>query len=192
MAKVKQRAFNHGGLLFLILIFVFIIVINCLPFLLKSEVPAVSFSGQDEIRILSKLPITDVSAKELNVETIQDGIIGYSEFSIELEEETDEIVEYEIYLTDISADNKFKYDYIKVYLTDDSGIPFKQFEGNQVPSYKDMRVSLNSPDERILLSGTIKSGEVKKFKLRVWLADTYALSNNEKEFKGKISVKTIS
>lgn len=192
MAKVKRRAFNHSGLLFLGLIFVIFIVINCLPFVLKGDPPDLLFDGQAEVSILSKLPITDISAKELKLDTVQDGIIGYSEFSVKLPEDVKTEVKYEIYLDDISETETFKYDYVKVYLTDSEGNPYKQYLGNKVPSYKDLRVSLNDPSKKILLSDTIKLGEEKKFKLRIWLSDTYVLNNIEKEFKGKISVKTIS
>ena len=183
--------FSHKGLLFLILILAFFIVINVYSYLFKKESPKVLFSGQEEVKILSKLPITDASAKELDISNIQSDIIGYSEFSLELKTGASDEAQYEIYLTDVTGGDVFKYDYVKVYLTDENDNPYKQFGGNKVPSYTDMRISLNDPEKRILLAGTIRPSEVKKFKLRIWVADTYVLDNNEKEFKGRISVKTI-
>lgn len=187
-----MRKPNRKGLLFLVLILLFFIVVNCIPFLLKNENLNIKFSGNEEISIQSILPITDSSAKEIDVRKIQDGIIGYAEFSIELDGNSFEPVQYEIYLTDISGDNVLKYDYVKVYLTDENGVAYKQFGGNLTPSYNDMGVSLSQPDKKVLLSGSIQSGEVKAFKLRVWVADTYVLDEEIKEFKGKISVRTIS
>lgn len=192
MKKVKHVILNHKGLLFLILILAFFVVINVYSYLFKKELSKVQFNGQEEVKILSKLPITDASAKGLDISNIQSNIIGYSEFSLELETEASEEAQYEIYLTDVTDGDVFKYDYVKVYLTDEDDNPYKQFDGNKVPSYTDMRISLNDPEKRILLAGTIKPSEVKKFKLRIWVADTYVLDNNEKEFKGRISVKTIS
>lgn len=192
MVKVRKNAFHHKGLLFLILIFVFFIVINCLPLLLKDENLTINFVGEDEVFVASVLPITDASAREISIDTIQDGIIGYSEFSIEVNGSSSKPVSYEIYLTDIGEDEGIKHDYVKVYLTDEEGNPYKQFVGNSVPSYKDIGVSLGQPDKRVLLSDKISTGEVKKFKLRIWVADTYVLDDEIKEFRGKISVKAIS
>ncbi len=194
MVKIKKKDFNHRGLLFLILIVIFFIVINLCYYLFKDRSYNLVFNGQDEVKILSNLPITDESAKDLNIDNIQDGIIGYAEFLVELEKQkniTDE-VKYEIYLTDITDTSVFKYDYVKVYLTDENGVLYKQFAGNSSPSYSDLRVSLNEPSKRILLTGKISPGETKKFKLRIWVADTYILNNEQREFKGKISVKAIS
>lgn len=192
MAKVKRRVFNHSGIFFLIFIFILFIVINCLPFILKKELPDLIFNGQSEVQVLSKLPITDMSAKELKLDTVQEGIIGYSEFTIELPDKFKGKVKYEIYLDDITKKETFKYDYIKIYLTDFNDNPYKQYVGNSVPSYKDLRVSLKDSSKKILLSDEIKAGEEKKYKLRIWLSDTYVLNNIDKEFKGKISVKAIS
>lgn len=192
MAKVKRRVFNHSGIFFLIFIFILFIVINCFPFILKEELPRLIFNGESEVKVLSKLPITDMSAKELKLDTIQEGIIGYSEFSIKLPDEFKGKVKYEIYLDDITEKETFKYDYIKVYLTNFDDNPYKQYIGNSVPSYKDLRVSLNDSSKKLLLSDEIKVGEEKKYKLRIWLSDTYVLNNVDKEFKGKISVRAIS
>lgn len=191
MAKVKHKAFNHSGLLFLILILVFIIVVNSIPIFVQKEVPEVSISGNTEIKLLEKLPITDISGKNLKVEKIQDGIIGYSEFAIKLSDDCEDIVDFEIYLTDITEVGKFKYDYVKIYLTDENDVPYKMYDSNLIPTYSDMRNSLNNPEKRIILADRIKCGQEKKFKLRIWLLETYVLSDESKEFLGKISVKTI-
>ncbi len=191
MGKARERA-SHKGLLFLALIFLFFVVVNCIPFLLKDKDLNIKLFGDDEVSIRSILPITDISAKEMDTKKIQNGIIGYAEFSIELDGNSSKPVPYEIYLTDISEDDVLKYDYIKVYLTDENGVAYKRFSGNLAPSYKDMGVSLKHLDKRVLLSSTIKANETKVFKLRIWVADTYVLDDEIKEFKGKISVRTIS
>lgn len=191
MEKTRKGT-SHKALLFLVFIFLFFIVINCIPFLLKNKDLGINLFGDDEVFLQTILPITDISAKEIDTKKIQNGIIGYAEFSIELEGNSSKPVPFEICLTDISGDNVLKYDYIKVYLTDENGVPYKQFDSNIVPSYKDIGVSLKQPDKRVLLSSTINSSEVKTFKLRVWVADTYVLGDEIKEFRGKISVKTIS
>ena len=65
------------------------------------------------------------------------------------------------------------------------------YDSNLIPTYADMRNSLNDPEKRIILTDRIKCGQKKTFKLRIWLSETYVLSDKEKEFLGKISVKTI-
>lgn len=192
MAKIFKVAFNHKGLIFLILIFAFFLVINCWPFFSKKDLVEIRLVGQEDIELVSKLPLTDESAKQLSIENIQPGIIGYASFSVKLDSDAKKSFEYEIYLEDMADENIFNYDYVKVYLTDDEEKPYDQFSGNKVPTYKDLRVSLNEPNKRLLYSGVINSSEIKKFKLRIWVADTYVLNDIEKEFKGKISIKTIS
>lgn len=192
MAKIKKNVFNYHGILFLVFIFLIFIIINCLPFVLKEELPDLIFNGESEVKILSKLPITDISAKGLKLDTVQDGIIGYAEFSVKLPDKVRGKIKYEIYLDDITKIETFKYDYIKVYLTDIDNNPYKQYIGNSVPSYKELRVSLSDSSKKVLLSDVIKAGDEKKYKLRIWLSDTYVLNNVEKEFRGKISVRAIS
>lgn len=191
MTKIKQFILDNKGVIFLISILIFFILINLLPFLFKDDTIEVVIEDEEEVFISSLLPITDVSGKELEVSNIQEGIIGYSEFSLKLDKEVKDTVKYEIYLEDVTEKDVFKYNYIKVYLTDENGTPYKQFGGNVAPSYSDMKSSLKYPSKRILLSDTISGDEIKSYKLRIWVADTYVLDNNLKEFKGKISVETI-
>lgn len=191
MSKIKQSIVNHKGLLFLIAILIFFVGINTIPLLFKKEPPKIKLSGTNEVQVLSKLPITDESGKTLKVEDIQEGIIGYAEFSIKLKEKSKYPVSYKIYLDDVSGKAVFKYDYVKVYLTDEKDKPYKKFSSNVIPSYSDLRVGLDNPAQKILYSGEISGDEVQKFKLRIWVADTYVLGEQKEEFKGKISVKTI-
>lgn len=191
MTKIKQFILDNKGIIFLISILIFFILINLLPFLFRDDSVHVVIEDEEDVFISSLLPITDVSGKELDVSNIQEGIIGYSEFSLKLNKEVKDTVKYEIYLEDVTKKDVFKYNYIKVYLTDDNDIPYKQFGGNIAPSYSDMKSSLKYPSKRIILSDKISGDEIKSYKLRIWAADTYVLDNNLKEFKGKISVETI-
>lgn len=191
MTKIKQFILDNKGVIFLISILIFFILINLLPFLFRDDSVHVVIEDEEDVFISSLLPITDVSGKELDVSNIQEGIIGYSEFSLKLNKEVKDTVKYEIYLEDVTEKDVFKYNYIKVYLTDENGIPYKQFGGNMAPSYSDMKSSLKYPSKRIILSDKISGDEIKSYKLRIWVADTYVLDNNLKEFKGKISVETI-
>lgn len=192
MAKLEKHGVNHAGMIFLLIVFAIFILINCIPLLMKDDDHNLVFNGEEEVFLMTKLPLTDGSAKELDVSDIQDGIIGSSDFSIELGDETMDVVDYEIYLTDEEPLNSLNYNYIKIYLTDGEGNAFKEYQKNILPTYSDLRVPLGSAEKRILFKGKIKYGEVKKFKLRIWVADTYVLDNDVKDFFGRISVDAIS
>lgn len=189
MANVWSWMSGHKGLIFCLLVLIFFIFIGVYPGRDKNNLSYVNFSGQNEVYLSSKLPITDASGKSLDSTKIQSGIVGYAEFSVIADDIKADSLKYDIYLEDVISGNEFNYDYVKVYLTNEEDVPLKQFASNIVPSFANIRVSLDEPDKRVLTTGRIKKGEVKKFRLRVWLSDTYVLSDELKEFKGKISIK---
>ena len=84
--KNKNKNFNHYGLIFLLVVFLIFILINCMSLLLKDKSGNLKFNGKNEVELLAKLPITDLSAKSLDVKKIEKGIIGYTDFTIELSE----------------------------------------------------------------------------------------------------------
>lgn len=189
MANVWSWMSGHKGLIFCLLVLIFFIFIGVYAGRDKNNLSYVNFSGQNEVYLSSKLPITDASGKSLDSTKIQAGIVGYAEFSVIADDIKADSLKYDIYLEDVISGNEFNYDYVKVYLTNEEDVPLKQFASNIVPSFVNIRVSLDEPDKRVLTTGRIKKGEVKKFRLRVWLSDTYVLSDELKEFKGKISIK---
>ena len=189
MANIWSLISRHKGLIFCLLVLIFFIFIGIYAGRDKNNLSHVNFSGQNEVYLSSKLPITDASVKSLDSTKIQAGIVGYAEFSVIADDIKADSLKYDIYLEDVISGNEFNYDYVKVYLTNEEDVPLKQFASNIVPSFANIRVSLDEPDKRVLATGRIKKGEVKKFRLRVWLSDTYVLSDDLKEFKGKISIK---
>ena len=189
MANVWSWMSRHKGLIFCLLVLIFFIFIGVYAGRDKNNLSYVNFNGQNEVYLSSKLPITDASGKSLDSTKIQSGIVGYAEFSVIADDIKADSLKYDIYLEDVISGNEFNYDYVKVYLTNEEDVPLKQFASNIVPSFANIRVSLDEPDKRVLTTGRIKKGEVKKFRLRVWLSDTYVLSDELKEFKGKISIK---
>ena len=192
MNKIKNKNFNHYGLIFLLVVFLIFILINCISLLLKDKSGNLKFYGKNEVELLAKLTITDLSAKSIDVKKIEKGIIGYTDFTIELSESSKEKVKYEIYLFDVTSSNVFKYNYVKLYLTDGNDMGISKFTGNKSLSYSDLRVLLNQPEKRVLFSGVISPGEKQNFKLRMWLSDTYVIDDYERKFTGKLSVNVIS
>ena len=77
-------------------------------------------------------------------------------------------------------------------MTDGDGKAFKDYSGNEVMTYRNLRVSKSSASGKLLYSGTIFGNQKQEFKLRLWLDETYFLSDTKKEFNGIIKVKKLS
>lgn len=180
-----------------ILVFIGIIF----TFLFVSFIPAicnlynsndVKLIGNDnEISVANVLPLSDVSGKSLNVDTVNDKILNGLDFSIEGTGSTKKSVNYEVYLIG-DSENIINPSYIKVYLTDNFDNPFNLYASNVVPTYSDLRVSNTKADAKIIYAGSIKGGERKDFKLRMWLADNYFINDSEQQFSGIIDVRRVS
>lgn len=147
--------------------------------------------NDNKISISNVLPLADVSGKNLNVDTINDKILNSLDFSIEGTGSTKKSVDYEVYLIG-NSENTINTSYVKVYLTDNEDNPFNLYASNVVPTYRDLRVSNTKADAKIIYAGSIKGGERKDFKLRVWLADNYFINDSEQQFSGIIVVRRIS
>ena len=146
------------------------------------------FKTNNIVTLSNKLPMSDTIAKNYSGTGVEEGIIEYKEFTIT--NPNDKKIEYEIRLTKISSDIKdIRSNYIKLYLTDENNKPIKGFDKNKVVSYYDLYSFENKPGSKILYSGSLVSGETKKFILRSWVADTYVLSNEKEGFSFDIDVK---
>lgn len=173
--------------IFLILVFSVIVIFMFVYNFSNYDENAVVLNTEDnKITISNRLLMTDVVGKDLTLEKNVDGVTGYIEFDIQ--SLTDKRVNYEIYLTNDNLKQDIPIKFVKIYLTDDNDIPMID-EGSGVLTFYDMKQSRDNINDRVLYSGSLKNGESKKFKLRMWVADTYALTVNSKEFSVNLKVR---
>ena len=190
-----SKYFNKNTFLFvmsIVFFFLVIIVIGLTKDKFNSNSNSVSLTGTNSIHISNKLPLTDESGRTLDSSNVDDDILNEISFSVESTGDTNISSNYEVYLESDENDDTIDPNYVKVYLTDGDGKAFKDYSGNEVMTYRNLRVSKSSASGKLLYSGTIFGNQKQEFKLRLWLDETYFLSDTKKEFNGIIKVKKLS
>ncbi|MCI6899442.1 MAG: hypothetical protein MR846_02490 [Tenericutes bacterium] len=190
-----SKYFNKNTFLFvmsIVFFFLVIIVIGLTKDKFNSNSNSVSLTGTNSIHISNKLPLTDESGRTLDASNVDDDILNEISFSVESTGDTKIASNYEVYLESDENDDTIDPNYVKVYLTDGDGKAFKDYSGNEVMTYRNLRVSKSSASGKLLYSGTIFGNQKQEFKLRLWLDETYFLSDTKKEFNGIIKVKKLS
>ncbi len=146
----------------------------------------------DGINIENSLPLSDEVGKNLQNSSVDGVIQGYFDFTVSASLVGNSIINYEVYSEKVIVPNEISEDYVKIYLTD--GItenPYPGYDGASVPTYSELRVAESDPAGRRLYTDTFSTTSSKNFRLRMWLADTYTISNDPKEFSIKINVKAF-
>lgn len=190
-----SKYFNKNTFLFvmsIVFFFLVIIVIGLTKDKFNSNSNSVSLTGTNSIHISNKLPLTDESGRTLDASNVDDDILNEISFSVESTGDTKIASNYEVYLESDENDDTIDPNYVKVYLTNGDGKAFKDYSGNEVMTYRNLRVSKSSASGKLLYSGTIFGNQKQEFKLRLWLDETYFLSDTKKEFNGIIKVKKLS
>lgn len=190
-----SRYFNKNTFLFvmsIVFFFLVIIVIALTKDKFNSNSNSVSLTGINSIHISNKLPLTDESGRTLDASNVDDDILNEISFSVESTGDKKIASNYEVYLESDENADTIDPNYVKVYLTDGDGKAFKDYSGNEVMTYRNLRVSKSSASGKLLYSGTIFGNQKQEFKLRLWLDETYFLSDTKKEFNGIIKVKKLS
>lgn len=145
--------------------------------------------GSSDIVVSNSLPMTDVVGKTISIDNCIVGTTGYVEF--EVKSMVDDKVKYEIYLTTENVNESIPLKFIKVFLSDEKDNALGYFDNDKLPTYYDLRLSTNDPSGRLIYSGYLSDKEKDKFKLRMWVADTYELTSNIKSFSVKLHVKIM-
>lgn len=141
----------------------------------------------NKIGIKNRLSLSDKNGVKISSEEDMDGVQDIFDFDVT--SNYDEDVYFEIYLSEYLFNN-LDSRYVKVYLENrDTGESINLVKGF-VPTYYDLLVSSSNSNAKRLYYGLIKGKEIKKYRLRVWLSDSYPLSADETEyFNMKLHVK---
>lgn len=152
------------------------------------EVKLISDNNLFRLDINNKFPLSDTAGKELKIKDLDDRIIDELEFKVLAKGE----VGYVVYLLEEEDDFSINSNYVKVYLTDNVGSPLSSFKQSSVPTFAKLKVLDSYPAAKVLYYGKLKDGEEDKFKLRMWLSDSYAFTSTVKGFAAKVGVEVIS
>lgn len=148
----------------------------------KNATLVFSYSKNSSLMVDNSMPITDSVGKNLTFSANQKKY-GYSEFSVSANMNGLESVEYEIYAVPAGVALELPRNYVKLYLTQgENDLPLEGYRGD-VPTYSDLKVAKMDPAGKKIYSGTLKQGEVANFRLRMWLADTYPITMEQRNFK---------
>lgn len=156
----------------------------------NQDVLNINFTKSKKINLKNTLPVSDELGKSFDGTGVSEGLQGYNEFSIK--NTSSSTIRYEIYLTKNQIKGtELSEKYIKLYLTDGNDLALKGFDNNKLPAFSSLMVLSDMPNGFLMFRGTLNSSEEKMFRLRVWLADTYAISKNEEKFSFNINVRAV-
>ena len=149
---------------------------------------SVKFLTTDKVELKNILPVSDRLGKMMKLNSARDGTFGYIEFIIA--NKNNKPIQYDIYLTEQNLDEqKIESEYIKLYLSDINGKPYKGFDSNIIPSFHDLYALSDIPSARLLYSSNIDANSKEKFYLRSWLADNYGNIDESQYFQFDVNVK---
>lgn len=152
-----------------------------------SSVLEVNFlTDNKELIISNSLPMTDEVGVFIDSSNSIDGTTSYVEF--EVKSNIEDKVKYELYLTKDTHELEVPVKFVKVYLTDYNDNKLKYFDGASVPTFYDLRLASTNVGGKLIYSGYLKNKGSQKFKLRMWVADTYELTAEEIKFSTELNV----
>lgn len=185
MSSIKMR-FIFVFITFIILV---IFIIMCIIPEKEYELDALEInflSDNQELVVSNSLPMTDEVGILIDNNNSIDGTTGYVEF--EIKSNVEEKVKYELYLTKDTYDLEVPVKFVKVYLTDENDKEFEYFDKSMVPTFYDLRLASTNAGGKLIYSGYLKNNGSQKFKLRMWVADTYELTAEEIKFSANLNV----
>ena len=179
---------NYVIYIFLVAILVVILVVFFIvikSFYSKKNDIFIKYDSNSNIILSNLLPMTDIVGKEIKSDSHKNGVTGYIEF--EVKSSVDKRVKFDIYLIKNNLKNEIPTKFIKLYLTDEFDNVIKLNDSFEILTYYDLKDYDNS-ENKLLYSGTIEDKKCKKFRLRMWVADTYELTLDERNFSAKLNV----
>ncbi len=136
-------------------------------------------SDTNVISIENAIPVADEVGKK------QKDSNSMFDFNVSTKYKGVDNINYEVYSTLMKSTLDSKY--VKVYLTDQNDNPLDGYS-KDVPVYDALSDSLVE-DGKTLYKGSLKSGDVKNLRLRIWLSSEYSDGSESKTFAFKVNVK---
>lgn len=148
-----------------------------------------TYMNNKELKIDNSSPITEKLGKNI---TFNDGDYktSYMEFSLSSNSNDVGIINYEICIVNNSESELSKY--VKFYLTDyDTDKPILNFD-KSIPTFLQLNKSKILVNGKSLYIGKLIGNETKKFRLRIWLDDSYTITDKERYFTADMVVNVLN
>lgn len=145
-----------------------------------------NFSEGPGISIKSAFPISDEVGKTLSSDSLNGYEQGYYDSTLSCKCNGICKGTYEVYAINNSEDPKLNSKYVKVYVTDGEEIE-KELSG--VKRFSDLTVARSDPAGMVIYKGSFSKSFSQKFRIRMWVADDYTVSDDSKTFKVKLNAK---
>lgn len=146
------------------------------------------------ITITNAIPMTDAAGKVLVATDLSNNVTqGYFDFTVSGSVVGSRTVTYEVYGT-VDSESTMDSNYIKVYLTDGSSneTPLSGYDGASVPVYGSLPAATNNVSGKRLYTSTFTEGNSsQKFRLRLWVAETYTTADVSKTFTMRVNVAAV-
>lgn len=139
------------------------------------------------VSITNKLPLTDNVGRRIELNDEHRDIQGYVECT--LQSNSSKKLDYELYLLKGLEEEVIDTNYIKIYLSDDFDIAMDGYDKNAVPTYASLKVADSDPAGARLYIGSLSGREKVSFKLRMWVADSYVITDEVKKFEILLKAK---
>lgn len=137
-------------------------------------------TDQGRVSITNKLPLTDNVGRRIELNDEHRDIQGYLECT--LQSNSSAKLDYELYLLKDLGEGLIDANYIKIYLSDDFDVAMEGYDKNAVPTYASLKVADSDPAGARLYTGSLKGREKITLKLRMWVADSYVITDEIKKF----------
>ena len=154
----------------------------------KNDVVLVS-DNSNRFMLKDNYPMLDEVGRKITYSEENSHVQIYYEFEVKSKSNTD--TNYEIYLSSDKYKNNIHPNFIKIYLTDSNNNPIEGFNTIAVPTYFNLKVATATPLGRRLYYGKIKANDTKKYILRAWIGDAYAVGVDSKEFGFDLYVEAV-
>ena len=145
-------------------------------------------SSSNTVIIKNILSVDDQFGK--NIVDDNGGSYGFLEFTLENTQDDDR--NYQIYVKkSVVFEKAIDAKYLRFYLTDSEDNALGVYKNSKLPSYVDLNFIKNMPNYKLIYSGTLEAKESKDFRLRVWIASNYIITNDEEVFSFEIGARAI-
>lgn len=185
----KKLFINNTVVLSSFIVLCCIVILFLCIYIMKStrinEQDVIINSNIENISVDNHLPVTELFGKQINDKESS----SYAFYEFEIFNVSPNERNYQVFITKNSmGTNEINNDYVMFYLTDENNIPIGNFDKGDALSYKKLKFINDKPDSKILYSGKVDSHKIKKFKLRVWIADNY-ISDSDNYFSVDVGVR---
>lgn len=151
----------------------------------------VKLTSDTNCSIENKVPVSDSIALSVDINEVDNNVVSETQIQLESLGSINDTFKYELFLIEQNDDMRINANYVKICLFDDNGNVINYINNNEIPTFSDLKVSSSFASARRVYIGNIKGNEIKKFRLRIWLADDYFVGSDLRSFEVKVGANIV-